>query len=103
MRKVVERLSGAGTVYREDGDLLGNAQYDLRVYQEFKDVGTKDGPELLPGLKDIEGHVTGLDNFALTNEGAKLTLRLEDGRSLRFYVTDLDGRIGASGGLQEPS
>ncbi len=101
MRKVIERLTGAGKVYRENGDLLGDAQYDLRVIQEFKDVGTKDGPELLPGLKDVVGHVTGLDNLVLI--GAELTLHLEDGRRLRFFVTDQDGRIGASGGLQEPS
>ncbi len=101
MRKVIERLTGAGKVYRENGDLLGDAQYDLRVIQEFKDVGTKDGPELLPGLKDVVGRVTGLDNLALI--GAELTLHLEDGRRLRFLVAGQDGLITASGGLREPS
>ena len=70
----IERASGTGSVTRKDGTPLGEVDYDLRVYQRIMDVGTKDGPESLSGLKSIEGQVKGLDSSALMSEGLFLLI-----------------------------
>ncbi len=100
--ELIEEPSGVGEVYRKDGDLVGQAGYDLRVLQEHKDAGTSGDPTFtLPGLRQIEGRVTGLDNFTLMDERAMLTLHLDDGRSLDFQVGDPNGLVIASSDLYE--
>ncbi len=101
--KLIERPSGAGSVYRKDGDLVGQAEYDLRVYREYRDASTMGDPATIPGLDQIEGTISGLDNFALLNESARLTLHLDDGRRLDFQVGGIDGRVSPNSGLYKPS
>lgn len=92
--ELIEEPSGAGEVYHKDGDLIGQAGYDLQYFQEHRDAGNLSDPTgTVPGFKRIEGRVTGLDNFALLDKGATLTLRLSDGRCLDFQVGDLNGRV----------
>ena len=88
---LIERLSGTGPTRGKNGDLVGNAAYELRVYQELHQTRG----ESVPGLKRIEGHVEGLDNFRLL--GKTLTLELVDGRRLDFFISDSNGKIANSG------
>jgi hypothetical protein len=100
--ELTEELSGVGEVYRKDGDLIGQAGYDLQVFQEHRDARTSSDPTgTVPGLKRLEGRVTGLDNFALLDKGARLTLHLSDGRCLDFQVGDLNGRVIPNSGFYE--
>ena len=102
--ELIEEPAGVGQVYRKDGDLVGQAEYDLQVFQEHRDAGDKGDPtRTVPGLKRIDGRVTGLDNFALMDERAMLTLHLDDGRCLDFQVGDPRGRVIANSGLYERS
>lgn len=100
--KLIDEFSGIGPVHFKDGDLIKEAEYDLQVFQEYKDASTKEGRASLPGLKRIEGQVRGLDNFTLLNDSTKLTLHLEDGRYLDFQIGDFDGRVVPNSGLYEP-
>ena len=102
-RELSEQLSGAGPVYRKGGDFVDQARYELRVYQNYSDASGMGDPATLPGLRDIEGRVTGLDNFALVPDRTRLTLHLQDGRRLDFQIIDLDGGIVADGDLYEAS
>ncbi len=99
-RRLIDKLYGAGQVYDDNAALIGDATYALRIYQEFREVRTKDGVETLDTLKHIEGRVRGLDNMRLILAGAALTLKLNDGRQLRFQIADQDGHITALGGLE---
>ena len=100
--ELIEEPSGVGEVHRKDGDLVGQAGYDLQVFQEHKDAGSMgNSTPTVPGLNQIDGRVTGLDNFALMGERAMLTLHLDDGRCLDFQVGDPNGLVIANGGLYE--
>ncbi len=102
--ELIEEPSGVGDVYRKDGDLIGQAEYDLQIFQEHRDARNLSDPAgTVPGLKRLEGRVTGLDNFALLNERARLTLHLDDGRCLDFQVGNPRGRVIANSGLYERS
>lgn len=97
----IESLSGTGPVRRKNGDFIKNAEYVLQVFQEYREVRTKDGIEEIPGSKGVRGRVIGPDNFALMRDAAVLTLRVRDGRYLDFQVADLDGWIAPNSGLYE--
>ena len=93
----LERRSGRGSVYREDGTLLAEANYELVVFQEFLVVGK----DRSPGLKDIQGWIEPPDWPPV---GKPLTLHLEDGRRLDFFYYHSDGSIECHSGqgLYEP-
>ncbi len=99
-RELIEQPCGAGTVYRNDGDFVGQVGYELRVYQNYSDARTKDSAAAPLGRKPVEGRVTGLDNNTLWSDGALLTLHLRDGRRLDFQIW-LDGMITTNSDLYE--
>ncbi len=91
--KLIEDLSGTGSVHADDGSHLGDRSYHVKVYQEMHDAGDKE----VAGLKIIEGWIdAGLDDMALV--GKPLTLRLEDGLRLDFFWSNSDGAIANRGG-----
>ena len=102
VRKLIDRLRGSGQVHDDNDVLVGDVTYSLEVYQEYIEVRSGEGTEYLEGLKNIRGHVQGLDNERLLLSGA-LTLRLSDGRQLRFKIAGQDGRITALGGIENAS
>ena len=93
----LERPSGRGSVYRENGTLLGEANYEIIVFQEFLIVGE----ERTPGLKDIQGWIEPPDWAPI---GESLALHLEDGRRLDFFYHNIAGAIAdrSGRGLYEP-
>ena len=100
-RKLLDRLFGDGRVYRKDGVFVGLVHYELRVYQNYIDARTKDDAATPLGPKQVEGHMTGLDNHALWAAGTLLTLHLQDGRRLDFRIKDVGGGIASKSGLYE--
>lgn len=86
---VIEQCSGVGRIYDENGQHIGESRYDLQVLQEVHDSPTGD----VPGLKRIEGTVE-----VIADIGRALTIHLEDGRRLDFFIADVSGRIAHRGG-----
>lgn len=93
----LERPSGRGSVYRENGTLLWEANYKIVVFQEIHIVRE----DRLPGLKDIQGSIEPPDWAPI---GDSLVLHLEDGRRLDFFYSDISGAIAdrSGRGLYEP-
>ena len=87
----LERVSGRGSVYKEDGALLIEADYKIVVSQEF----LVHGKDRSPGLKDIRGWIEPPDWAPI---GEALRLHLEDGRRLDFFYHDSDGAIAERSG-----
>jgi hypothetical protein len=84
--RTLERLTGIGPVTHENGGLVREMRYHITTFREFIDGD-------IPGLRSIQGKVEleGMEAFELIGES--LTLRLEDGRILDFFISNSDGRI----------
>ncbi len=96
--KIVERLTGRGTVFEQDGEELGRANYEVDVLQEVIDSGTLDDPRaVMAGLKQIEGRFLFLDfNLTAAMFASKtLTVHLDDGRRLDIIPRDAENFEGA--------
>ena len=100
-RKLIDQLSGAGPVHRKDGVFVDQARYELRVYQTYSDASGKGGAATTPCPKQVEGHVTGLDNRALWHDSTQLTLHLQSGWRLDFQIKDVGGGVTSNSGLYE--
>ena len=91
MTKPVE-LSGIGEVYA-GGALLRRTRYHLEI---TSGMGADGAEPRIEGTLDIAGM-----GEAVVLAGAKrLTLRLEDGRTLSFSLASATGRITVHGGFQ---
>jgi hypothetical protein len=96
-RRVLESLRGVGGVYAGQV-LLRNTWYELSVWVE---------DDSSPALHSqptaiVDGHIdiTGISEAVVLAGPGELSLRLEDGRSLRFVLTGTGGAIIGRGGLQ---
>ena len=78
----VEKLSGKGKVF-EGTKFIADVDYDISVYQDRIDTSSHDGPSSVPGLKRV---VLAL-NRHVGEIGGKLTLVLEDGKKMDFFVS----------------
>jgi hypothetical protein len=87
----LERLSGTGTVTTRRGKTIIVA-YQLSVP---KGVAASQNWPPGSGLRDVSGRVwCPYDgSFVSVNQGKIMTLRIEDGRRLRFLHQDRDGLI----------
>jgi hypothetical protein len=91
MMKLVETLRGKGTVIAAGG--AKPVSYVINIYQTQIPVGNG---QTIPGLKENRGRITpGV--FGVTSE--RLTLQLNDGRTLAFFVSDMQGNIQGTGGI----
>jgi hypothetical protein len=95
----IEQLSGTGTVRKSDGSVLGAREYELVVLQRMLPDGR--GGEI-PGVKHIDGHIRllGDEALSLVVNREKLTLVVQDGRSVEFFVSSSSGKITFSGPLE---
>jgi hypothetical protein len=95
-RRVLESLTGVGEVYAGDV-LLRRTQYDLALWTDDPDV-TQVRSETIR----VDGHIdiTGIGESLVLAGSDQLTLRLQDGRRLRFRLTGTGGGIVGQGGLQ---
>lgn len=94
--ELIEQLSGRGFVYRTDGTIADEVDYELEVYGQRADASSKDGPASVPVAARIEGRVTGPNINALWGEQASLVLEIRDGRLLDF-VLGPNGTISPTG------
>jgi hypothetical protein len=90
--KLVEECAGMGELSWRDR-VFQNVRYEIKRFQGMARSGLP-----IPGLHRIEGSV----DLASVPQRAELidtdlTLRLEDGRSLRVILADEDGRVLAEG------
>ena len=95
MQRLVEQPSDNGEMY-EESVCLGRVHYHLSVYHHFSD---EEG-EAVPANLEVEGRLApagDLDLIELHRRGSGLTLRLADGRTLEFTLTDDEGRIHSTG------
>jgi hypothetical protein len=92
--ELVKTLTGKGEV-SEDGTKICNARYKLRIYQEFIITERK---EKVEGNQETKGTISGCDLDLLLGK-EKLTLHLNDGTHLDFFVKNNQGVICATGGL----
>ena len=90
MWKHVETLTGKGTAIAASG--TRPVSFIIKVYQTQIPVGNG---ETIPGLKEIHGRIT--PKLPVTSE--RLTLQLDDGRTLAFFVRDSQGNIIGTGGI----
>jgi hypothetical protein len=86
--KLVEEIDGIGDLVASDRTVAG-VRYRIQRFQGLARSGLP-----VPGVHRIEGHV---DLAAVTDRGRlvhrDLTLKLEDGRSVRIALADTDGRV----------
>ena len=95
---LVEKLRGQGLVLRSNHLPLSGIGYDLTVWREPLQYGRDRRTAV---ARRIEGRVdvNTTDVFTLMDSEVPLSLVLEDGRTLNFFVTNSKGRIaGADGG-----
>jgi hypothetical protein len=92
MGRVLEQLRGFGRIYEGDTP-LGNARYEVTVYQRTYTVRTF-GTRVVDGPKEVRGVIepeASLSIAELMNRGAELTLRMDDGRRWDFVFLDARG------------
>lgn len=90
--RLIESCEGLGEIDCA-GRTFSGIRYDVKRYQGFAPSGLP-----VPGIHRVEGRLdlTSVDDpRALVHEA--LTLRLEDGRTLRLTCIDADGAVLAEG------
>jgi len=91
-KRVIERLKGTGLVTTERGK-ESSARYHLSLIQDEIDSAPGDQPQL--GPMNFTGQVwcPHDGSFVAIHQGQTMTLRMEDGRRLRFTHRNRDGGI----------
>lgn len=91
--KLVEECEGVGDLSR-GGDPIRQVRYRIARYQAMQPGNGMP----IPGLHRIEGTLEfGEQGQPEALVGARLTLRLEDGRALGIMLADDQGRVLAEG------
>jgi len=88
-----ETLSGRGQVYRRAGGHLGVSDYSLEVRRNY----VRTNGETKYNFEYVTGVLSGLDNEFLMAD--LLTLHLDEGRRLDFFIYDFQGCIVAETGI----
>jgi hypothetical protein len=94
--RVIEKLRGHGTITRQGAIVLEHVPYQLTIWLERRADGHGHHDE----RQQINGRI-GInfsDASRLMEFDEPLTLTLEDGRTLNFFLTNSSGRIARSDG-----
>lgn len=93
--ELIETPRGIGVVYESNGEFVGNAKYDLKIEQNT--ITSASDNQKVRGLKFISGRMEIIEGEKdlITEDWGDLTLNLEDGRSLIFFVKHGDPSSGA--------
>ena len=95
--KLIEHLAGVGRLLDGSTVVADGVTYSIDVHQQF--VEALPATEPLPGLKEISGSISGLDEGQRWRvQDTDLTLVLADGRRLDLRI-DPGGRITPLSGL----
>jgi len=89
---LVEKLQGQGLVRHTNQQVFRGIGYELTIWRE---AGQHSHSTALSGDRRIEGRVAmnTTDLFTVMDSDVPLSLVLEDGRTLNFFVTNTKGRI----------
>lgn len=88
-RRVLESLSGVGEVFAGDV-LLRQTHYEISVWTDEDGVGPDGDP---PVKVDGRIELTGIGEAVVLAGPRELTLRLQDGRRVPFFLTGTGGAI----------
>jgi hypothetical protein len=98
--KTIERLEGWGTLYDGEKD-VGKIIYRLVVMQTIHHTSVADGSEHeVEGATETRGVIEGPDLEA--HFGKTRTLRLDDGRTIKFLVFNHGGSVVVRGAPAPP-
>jgi hypothetical protein len=91
-RRVIDRLKGTGLVTTGRGKEI-SVKYHLSLAQDAADSGAVEQAQL--GPKTFSGQIwcPHDGSFVAVHLGQPMTLRMEDGRQLRFTHSNRDGGI----------
>jgi hypothetical protein len=92
--KLVETCTGTGRLVRDGVEVLGPVQYHVERYQ-----GMMNGTGMpVPGLFRLDGALSS-SGVSVPQEivGTRVTLRLEDGRSVPVVIVSPEGTLLAEG------
>jgi hypothetical protein len=79
--------------------LIAHVGYAVRFYPTFIEARSTSGGSV-PGLPRVECVLIGLHSIGPSQE--QLTLVMDDGRRLNFYVVDGSGRVQPTGPIYTP-
>jgi hypothetical protein len=96
-RRLLESLSGVGSVYAGDV-LLRTTSYELSLWSEEESRAPGADPN---AVGRVEGHIdiTGIAEAVVLAGPGTLTLQLDDGRRMAFQLTTTGGGIVGRGWL----
>lgn len=94
MNKLIEELAGIGEVFENDNS-LGKVNYQIKIFLEMVNADTFGAEEEEEGLQQITGKISSDSLLQLISKN--LTLLLEDGRKIEFFVENRDGDVQFSG------
>jgi hypothetical protein len=99
MAKLLNKIeNGIGRVFKEKSE-ISTVHYELTFFQ--KKIPSGSFPEtFIDGTKGISGYIKPINDSLRWQFDAKLTLVLEDGRKIDFYLANLQtGAIRPTSGL----
>ena len=92
--KPLANLKGVGEVY-DGNNKLAEARYELVIEQEATIAESFSGTEEIDGLQSGTGSIlVKKGRIGLLNTVKKLTLHIDDGRKVDFFVTNGDANVG---------
>ena len=91
-RRVIDRLKGTGLVTTGRGKEI-SVKYHLSLAQDGIDSSTAEQPQLGPRTFSGQIWCPHDGSFVAVHLGQPMTLRMEDGRQLRFTHRNRDGGI----------
>ena len=96
----LETLEGKGKIWKGGVLVRSGVGYSIRISQRMIEARTMGGSSEVPGLKSIDGWLTGDVPFQLIGE--PIELEIEDGRRWECFIKSSDGNLLNQGGFKEP-
>jgi hypothetical protein len=93
----LEEFSGTGKIWLGDKIVMTSVKYSIRISQRMIEARTMGGTSEIPGLKSIDGWLTGSVPFQLVGES--IELEFEDGRRWKCFIQSSDGNLMNRGGI----
>lgn len=92
-REIVETMQGQGKLYDEYNEFVATVMYDIKVEQNVIISDT----QKTPGLKTVSGRIEIQEGEKdlITEDWGNLTLRLDNDRTLTFFIKHGDPYSGA--------
>jgi hypothetical protein len=100
-RECMEALQGVGEVFHRS-ERLSSVEYAIEVWQEVIESGGDDGSATIRGQKSAHGVIRAdAPTMQRLFRHRDLSLRLQDGREVDFFLEDTQGTMACSGPISE--